>query len=111
MLEATVHLLYAVLRTLTNGRSDHCLNLYKAIVILIFTATLQLSADTQQTSTNNAVANMQLYFSEWISNNGRDMFGGDRCVIQAYAVAELKVGYFWCLELKQHCCIFSLILF
>ena len=106
MLEATVYLLYALPKTLTNERPDHCLNVHKAIVILIFTATLQLSADTQQTSTNDAVAKMQLYFSEWISftNNGRCMFGvSDKYFIQAYAVAELKVGYLWYLELKRHC--------
>ena len=94
MLEATVHLLYALLRT-NFGRSDHYLNLYKGLVILIFSATLQLSADIQQTNINDVVAKMQSYFSEWISstNSGRDMFGGERYVSSRTAVAELKVHF------------------
>ena len=96
MLEATLHLLCTALR-MNYGRPDmHCLNLYKSIVILIFSATLQSSADIQQTSINDAVAKMQSYFSEWISGmySGRDMFGGDRYATSKTAVAaELKVLY------------------
>ena len=93
MLEATLHLLYALLSM--NFRSDHYLNLYKSLVILIFSATLQLSADIQQTSINDVVAQMQSYFSEWISstNSGGDMFGGERYVSSSTVVAELKVLY------------------
>ena len=106
MLEATVHLLYALPSTMTYEKPDHCLNLHKAIVILIFTATLQLSADTQQASINDAVIKVHLYFSDWISvtNNGQNMFGGEKYVIERNAVAELKVGgYFLYLQLKQLC--------
>ena len=106
MLEATVHLLYALPRTMTYAY-DHCLNLHKAIVLLIFTATLQLSADTQQASINDAVIKVHLYFTDWISftNNGQDMFGGERYVRERNAVAELKVGYFLYLHLNHYCCI------
>eukprot|EP00731_Ephydatia_muelleri_P024237 Em0016g508a len=91
MLEATVHLLYALPRTMTYERHDHCLNLHKAIVILIFTATLQLSADTQQACINDAVTKVHLYFSDWICFTKRDIFGGERYVIERSAVAELKI--------------------
>ena len=91
MLEATVDLLYALLK-MNFGRSDHYLNLYKALVILIFSTTLQLSADIQQTSINDVVAKMQLFFSDWISG-GKDMCGGERNLTVKTAVAELTVGY------------------
>ena len=94
MLEATVHLLYAAPR-INYGRLEHYLNLYKAIMIMIFSATLQLNADIQQTNINDVVAKMQAYFSEWIcgTNSGREMFGGDKCVNPRTAVLELKVLY------------------
>ena len=94
MVDATIYLLYVALR-MNYGRAYHCLNLYKAIVTLIFNATLQLSADIQLTSINDVVAKMQSYFSEWIcdTNSGRDMFGGERCVTLRTAVTELNVRY------------------
>ena len=62
---------------------------------LIFSATLQLSTDIQQTTIDDAVSKMQLYFSEWISgtSSGRDVFGGEKNVVPKNAVAELKVLY------------------
>ena len=103
MMQAAISLL-SVSTKMINGNPDDYLNAYKAIVLLIFSAIMQLSADTQQTSIDDAVTKMQLYFSEWISGtkSGRDMFGGNRLLTPKTAVAELKVLLFRCDHLKIH---------
>ena len=93
MLDATIQLLFFSTKV-TPFKTDHYLKVYKAIVILIFSACLHLSASNSdvQKIINNNIAKIQQCFSDWVSDTaiiGRDMFGGTTYL--KYAVDELKV--------------------
>lgn len=96
MLDAAIRLLFVCIKV-TCSKTEHYLKVYKAIVLLIFSAALQLgAADSRGLKiVNDNVARIQQCFSDWISDMsiiGLDMFGGSwNAVHQRSAVEELKV--------------------
>ena len=94
MVDATIGLLFVSTRVIRE-KTEQCLRLYKAIVALVFCATLHLStsldSESQQKIVTDNIAKVQQCFTEWISSIGRDMFGGERSVSQKNVVEELKV--------------------
>lgn len=93
MLDATIELLL-VSTKVTCSKIDHYLKVYKAIVVLIFSAALHLSTSDSDLQEN--IAKIQQCFSDWISDMniiGQDTFGG---ASQRKAVDELKVRGICC---------------
>ena len=89
MLDAAIQLLF-VCTKVTCSKTEHYLKVYKAIVLLIFSAALHLGTSDSKIVNDN-IARIHQCFSDWISDIsiiGRDVFGGSR---NAYHIEELKV--------------------
>ena len=96
MLDAAIQLLFVCVKV-TCSKTEHYLKVYKAIVLLIFSAALHLGASDPNVLkiVNDNIVKIQQCFSDWISDAsiiGRDMFGG---AYQKNATEELKVRLRW----------------
>ena len=98
MLDAAIQLLFVCTKA-TCRKTAHYLKVYKAILLLIFSAALHLGPSESDSNVlkivNDNMAKIQQCFSDWISDIsiiGLDMFGGDKYAVHQWsAVEELKV--------------------